>query len=132
MSYVVAQRPQSRVDPSTDHAPHVEGVVEKVGGVEKDETVGGDLGHVEDGGVDGAAGAFDLNVTGGGYVVDVVKDVVQGVEADIEALGAAAGGVAVSIPYLVGCAGNGEATGVDGHNAGAARGGRLLPKLGHS
>lgn len=82
--------------------------------------------------MDGVAGSFEVNVAGGGLVVDVVKDVVQGVEADIEALGAAAGGVAVGITYLVGCAENGEATGIDGHNAGAARGGRLLPKLGHS
>lgn len=89
--------------------------------------------------MDGGAGAIEVAEGGGGgggerllEGLEEGEDVVEGVEADVEALGGAAGRVAVGVARGVRRAGDGEAAGVDGNDAGVARNGRLLPELGDS
>ncbi|CAD6335823.1 unnamed protein product [Miscanthus lutarioriparius] len=91
--------------------PLVERLVEELGGVEEDEAVRGELGHVVDGGVQGGAGVVDgrraprttmapllpmrRQLRRGEGSVDALQDgeeVVERVEAHVEPLRAAAGG----------------------------------------
>lgn len=107
------QQAEGRADSGGGDAPRVDALVEGALGVDEYEAKGGGLGDVEGGGVEGGAGAGEAGgggaVAGGGEAggrgagrgggeegegfVDGVEDgedVVERVEADVEALGGAA------------------------------------------